>query len=231
MPPACRWASPVGRRAAGSGARGWRRGGGEPLAQAGTSARLVLQRLLLEEAVETKWLVAAARACRAPGGRSAPLRAPARPGPPQGGSRGQVTPARAVGAGAHPRAEAAEPGLDGGAGRAAGQGLRPAPPPPAPGPARVAPGAGRWVGDAGCLPRLSPPPPPRVVGGERWVWAEPAAAECTFIASCLWQRPFLRAPPAPATCCNVYCASSFPFASCFFLSRSSGIECRTAVEP
>lgn len=142
------WAD--GRPGLGPGA-----GGGGTLAQTGKTARLVLQRLLLEEDVETKRLVAAARACRAPGGRCAPRLDPARPHrgrEPQAGD-----PGRGGRAGAHPRAEAAEPGLDGGPGLAAG--LLPAAPAPWRDPARVTPGVGRCVGDAGCLPALAAPSP------------------------------------------------------------------------
>lgn len=91
-------------------------GGGAvgPRPAEGRAARLVLQRLLLEEAVETEGLLAEAGACRAPGGRST-----ARLGGPEGGSRGQVIPSWSFGACAHTRTEAAEPGHDGGAGRGA----------------------------------------------------------------------------------------------------------------
>lgn len=98
MFPALRWASPVGvGRGCGPGAgagSGGRRGGG-PLSRAGKAARLVLQRLLLEEAVGDKMAGGGAGPCRAPGGSTAP-----RPGGPEGGHRGQVTLDRAVGAAA-----------------------------------------------------------------------------------------------------------------------------------
>lgn len=62
-----------------------------------------------------------------------------------------MTPARAVGAGAHPRAAAAGPG-----GRLGS--------PPSPrtlvGSSSGRPRVGRWVGDAGCLPPLLAAPSP-----------------------------------------------------------------------
>lgn len=79
---------------------------------------------------------------------------------PEGGSRGQVTASRSVGACAHTRTDAAEPGRAGGAGREA-EGIPAALHPHSSGSDGSRPGAlGRH-----CLP-FSPPPPPRLVGGE-----------------------------------------------------------------
>lgn len=156
LPPARRGSSPVSRRAAGSGVRGPGRGAAGPSPKRGERPGLSYSAFSWKRPWrQNGWW-------RWPGPAAPPAAAPLlsapRPGRPEGGSRGQVTPARAVGAGAHPRAAAAETGFDGGAGRAAG--LTPASPAPSQGPARVAPGVGRWVGDAGCLhPR--PPPPSR----------------------------------------------------------------------
>lgn len=68
-------------RAGGRQGTGPEAGGGAvgPRPAEGRAARLVLQRLLLEEAVETQGLAAAAGACRAPGGGCT-----ARPGGPEG---------------------------------------------------------------------------------------------------------------------------------------------------
>lgn len=54
------------------------------------------------------------------------------------------------------------------------------------------------------------------MGGECWVRAEPAAAECTFIASCVWQRPFLRTLPGPRDLLQCLLCLIFSFRFLFF---------------
>lgn len=144
---------------------------------------------------------------------AAALRAPTQPRRPEGGSRRQVTAAQAVGPaptrGQRRRSRALTAGL--------GWRLGCSPPPPHPRGIQLGspPAWGAvWAMQAASPP--SPPPPPRMMGGECWVWAEPAVAECTFIASCLSQRSFLSVPPGPRDLLQCLLCLIFSFRFLFF---------------
>lgn len=113
MPPPCRWASPVGKRTAESGYWGRQRGA------LGRRAPLPDGRV---EACPTAPSPGRGRRDKMAGGGGQgpprprrPLLSAPRPDRPESGSRVQVTPARAVGEGAHLPAD-----LDSGAERGAG---------------------------------------------------------------------------------------------------------------
>lgn len=230
VPPALQWSLPWAwaGAAAGAGARGTGRaaGGGGPLSRAGIAARLVLQRLLLEEAVGHKMAGGGGGPRRAPGGRNAPG-----PAAPRAGRCPRSAPSGPGRSGSSPRGRP-RPGLDGGA-AATCSGSRGAPQAPSgtpggtsAGPPRGAAGVAHHGGTRAAPPKPRGPLPHRHPGGFRAA-RSPSAAECPFIAS-LSARDISSAPcPAPLPLHALLClisASRFLFVPSHHTALSAALQ-------
>lgn len=218
VPPALQWSLPWAwaGAAAGAGARGTGRaaGGGGPLSRAGIAARLVLQRLLLEEAVGHKMAGGGGGPRRAPGGRNAPG-----PAAPRAGRCPRSAPSGPGRSGSSPRGRP-RPGLDGGA-AATCSGSRGAPQAPSgtpggtsAGPPRGAAGVAHHGGTRAAPPKPRDPSPIGIRGGSV-LRAAPLPLNALLLPLSL-PGTFPLRPARPRSRCTLYCASSLPPASCLF---------------